>query len=56
MKIEINKNSLLIIPDSGSTSEQSYVRSIIDRLLFAYDDTTIVTWQNGIKIIGNQDK
>lgn len=52
MKVELTNRKLVITPDPDEQMEKSYVRQILSRILFAYSDTEVTTWRDGIRITG----
>ena len=55
MKVDLSSDyDIHICPENDN--ERSYVRAILDRILFTYDDTVLSAWCCGIKIKGKQEK
>jgi len=58
MEITLFDDEIRIIPSQGKSvsekMERSYVRGMVERLLWAYKDTQITTWKHGIKFIGKR--
>jgi len=57
MKIRVFANgNLTIFPEEGNQNEISYVRHIIDKILFTFNDAIVETYVNGRRFVGTLEK